>query len=370
MPQSQLLVFCLGLVSAINPRCSLKARLGLAIGGSTFALSLLAGLAISHTVKVQEEASIGRSLSELAYQMADKLDRGMFERYRDIQILATLDPVRASGYAPATRCALLEKLQLTYPDYAWIGLTNPQGIVLASTGTLMEGQNVSKRPWFSGAKAGPYVGDVHEAKLLAKLLPNPTQEPLRFVDVAVPVTNFQGDFQGVVGAHLSWSWAREVKSSLLGLSEQQNQVEVLVLNRAGQVLLGPSLEPKQLLNLASFQAALASQKSYRVEDWPDGRTYLSGVVRSQGYRNYPGLGWTVLVRQPAQVAFAPVRALQFQLFAWTAGLGVLFAGLGWILAGCLADPMLVLLTASDKARSILKSQPFRELMNWQCSPLP
>ncbi len=334
--------------SAINPWRSLKARLGLAIGGSTFALSLLAGLAIGHTVKIREEASIGHSLAKLAYQMADKLDRGMFERYRDIQILSSLDPVRTAGDPSGTRRALLEKLQATYPDYAWIGLTNAQGRVLASTGALLEGQNVSKRPWFSGAQVGPYVGDVHEAKLLAKLLPNPSQEPLRFVDVAVPVTNAQGRFAGVLGAHLSWTWAREIQRSLLGPSEQQSQVEVLVLNQAGQVLLGaPELQPGKL---TSFQAALASQNSYRVEVWPDGQAYLTGFARSRGYRNYPGLGWTVLVRQPTQIAFAPVRALQLQIFTGTVGLGILFAGLGWLLAGRLADPMLVIAAAADRIR--------------------
>jgi hypothetical protein len=75
--------------------------------------------------------------------MADKLDRGMFERYRDIQILASLDSIRQSSYPVAVKRSLLEKLQSTYPDYAWIGLTNQQGVVLASTGKVLEGVDAS-----------------------------------------------------------------------------------------------------------------------------------------------------------------------------------------------------------------------------------
>jgi hypothetical protein len=42
-------------------------------------------------------------LEELASQMADKLDRGMFERYKDIQILSTLESIALSGSSLTTK---------------------------------------------------------------------------------------------------------------------------------------------------------------------------------------------------------------------------------------------------------------------------
>lgn len=54
----------------------------------------------------------------------------------------------------------------------------------ASTGALLKGQDISKRPWFSNALRGQNLGDVHEALLLSRLLVNPDQEPQRFVDIA------------------------------------------------------------------------------------------------------------------------------------------------------------------------------------------
>ena len=52
---------------------------------------------------------------------------------------------------------------------------------------MLVGGDVSERPWFQGALKGSFLGDVHAAKLLAKLLPAPADgEPLRFIDSLHP----------------------------------------------------------------------------------------------------------------------------------------------------------------------------------------
>ena len=43
---------------------------------------------VGHTLARQVEADIGHGLAELAFQTTDKLDRGMFERYREVRLLA------------------------------------------------------------------------------------------------------------------------------------------------------------------------------------------------------------------------------------------------------------------------------------------
>ncbi len=347
---ADLLAFSRRFATGINPRRSLKARLGLAIGGIALIFSILASLTVGYMTTRQMEANIGQSLAELAYQITDKLDRGMFERYRDIQILATLDPIQNIDTPASAKRELLEKLQTTYPDYAWIGLTNEQGKVLVSTGKVLEGKNVSERPWFQNAQSGSYVGDVHEALLLAKLLPKPTGEALRLVDVAAPVMDRGGNFRGVLGAHLSWGWAREVQKSLLQPVLKRNLVEVLILGRDGTVLLGePELESKQL-SLASVKAASAGQNGYRVEIWSNGTSYLTGFAQSRGYRNYPGLGWLVLVRQKSDIAFGSARNLQHQIFIGNAALGVLLATIGWMIADAIVHPLLAIAAAADRIR--------------------
>ena len=329
---------------------SLKAHLALAFGIITLILTLMLGLIIGQTTTRQVQRDIGHSLAELAFQMSDKLDRGMFERYRDIQIAAALNVMRNPAADPAERRALLEKLQDTYPDYAWIGFADPQGSVQASTKMLLEGVDVSQRPWYQGALQQPFVGDVHEAMLLAKLLPNNTGEPLRFVDVSVPVTSQQGAPLGVLGAHLSWTWAQEVEHSVLKSVEDRNAIEMLVLSKEGNVLMGPADLRGQTLKLRSLQQAQQGVNSYLIEEWPDGKTYLTGFSASSGYRSYPGLGWITVTRQAVDAAFTPVTSLQQQIFFVGSMTSLLFICVGWIMAGRIARPLLALSSAARRIR--------------------
>lgn len=159
--------------SHLNPSRSLRTRLGIAIAGTALILSILASLIVGHTASEQVKVNVGQSLAELAYQMTDKLDRGMFERYRDLQIISTLNALRSPSTPISEQRNLLEKLQSTYINYAWIGFTDSRGVVRASTKKLLEGKNVGARPWFIAGQKAASVGDVHEAVKLAKLLPNP-----------------------------------------------------------------------------------------------------------------------------------------------------------------------------------------------------
>ncbi|MGZ5183084.1 MAG: ATP-binding protein, partial [Ramlibacter sp.] len=120
-----------------------------------------------------------------------------------------------------------------------------------------------------------------------------------------------GRAQGVLGVHLSWQWARDVERSVIAPIETRRQVEALIVDATGNVLLGPPGWQGRHLALAGLKAAQAQKEGgYLEETWPDGRSWLVGFARGHGYADYPGLGWTVLVRQNVDNAYAPVRRLR------------------------------------------------------------
>ncbi|GAB1544484.1 hypothetical protein NUACC21_71600 [Scytonema sp. NUACC21] len=319
----------------------------------TLAVSILLSLLVGYVTSRQIEADTGRFLSELAYQMTDKLDRGMFALSRDIQIVASLETLGSPNSTLDTKRALLEKLQSTYTDYAWIGFANLKGKVTVSTGKILEGKNVSKRPWFIHGQQGSYLGDVHDAMLLAKILPNSTGEPLRFVDLTAVVKDFQNKPVGVLGAHLNWVWAKKMQNSVLLHSRYQDaHIEMLVVSKNGSVLMGtPSLQGKFLGKLSSFQGAQRGKNHYLVEYWYDGKNYVTGFAPTVGYLSYPGLGWVVLVRQKTDIAFARAYALQRQVLIWGAVFGLVSGILSWLLTNRILNPILAIAAAADRIRS-------------------
>ncbi|KYC37793.1 PAS domain-containing sensor histidine kinase [Scytonema hofmannii PCC 7110] len=75
------------LAAKLNPRHSLRTRLGLTIGSIAFVLAIFASFIVGHYASGQVKLDVGKLLAELAYHMTS---REMFERYKDIPIISTL----------------------------------------------------------------------------------------------------------------------------------------------------------------------------------------------------------------------------------------------------------------------------------------
>ena len=321
----------------LSPRLDTQLRIGLGFALLAFLIFSAVAVVSGQQARRQVGNDIGESLTLLASRMAASLDNGLFERYREIQNVASFSELFATEDQPDRWRPVLEQLQRTYQHYAWIGVTDADGTVLAATGGLLETRDVSQRPWFKEARSAPFVGDVHEAVLLASLLPGLTgSEPPRFVDVAAPIV--RGDRKiGVLGAHLSWKWAEERRQNVLKPVEAERRVDVLIVDRDGNPLLGPLGRADARLPQSRIAPLLL--RGHGTETWNDGQDYLTAAVRASGHRDYAGLGWTVLVRQPIDTALAPARQLQWQIV----GIGLLGAGLfglfGWWLAGRLTAPL-------------------------------
>ncbi|GJD99755.1 ATP-binding protein [Methylobacterium isbiliense] len=320
----------------------LRTLLAAAFAGLALTLTLAGALAVQHLAAERLRARIGDEVAGLAGQIRTLLDTTMQERLSDMQVLSSV----AAGAAPGggAQRAWIKALHAAAPTYAWIGFADRDGTVRAATGGLLEGRSVAERPWFREALKGPHAGDVREAKLLAGLLPpGANGEPLRFVDVAAPLRDAAGEVVGVVGGHLSWSWADHVAGTVLAAAAARApQATALVLGRDGTVLLGPPGLRGTRLPDHPDRLPAGAMEGYSRETWADGRSFLVGASRSVGAGAYAGLGWTVLVLEPADTAFAPARRLSLEIAAGGGAFAVLFALVGWGAAGRIAAPLLAL----------------------------
>ena len=317
----------------------LGAYLALAFTLISILLTGVLVLIIEAKVIDQVKQEIGSDLAGLALQTADKLDRGMFERYREVALMS--GQIASSGLALGTpaHARLLARVQKSYRFYDWIGMTDLEGKVLASGSGLLAGADVSERPWFRNGMRGGYVGDVHEALLLAKLLPGQPGELRRFVDIAFPYADASGRVQGVLGAHMSWNWAADVERSVVGSSKLPS-LETVILSADGEVFLGPPALARKTLNTDSFRRAARERSGYGIETWPDGVRYLVGFSQTGALvKDYPGLGWVVLVRQRLDQAYAPVTELRRYIIGSGLLLAALFSVFGFMVANAITRPL-------------------------------
>jgi diguanylate cyclase (GGDEF)-like protein/PAS domain S-box-containing protein len=321
----------------IDPRRSLRAEISLASGAIVLLLSTALSFYAADVSKRQIEQSEGEGFVRRAQTALDVLDRGMYERSREIRNAAMLDEMRNPKVSVPRKRELMERLQKNFDAYAWIGFCGPDAIGLVGTGGYLEGKSLAKRPWCIEGRKGDYIGDVHDAMLLAKLLPNPSGETFYLVDVASPVFDQKNNLLGVLCGHIYWTWASEALDS-----KRTPGQDIFLLSNEGMVLSGPeaawtdfkSMAPDTMMHVRS-----GAKQGYQVERFSNGQTYLVGHATSAGYRDYKGFGWTAVVREDITTAFAPARALQEHILMVGVIVGLFFSWLTWLMAGRIAGPI-------------------------------
>ncbi|WP_439597216.1 cache domain-containing protein [Falsiroseomonas sp.] len=147
------------------------------------------------------------------------------------------DPVSQS----AAMRQVMNAIQEAFSPVVWMGVAQARsGAVVSATQGILEGADVSHRPWFAAGLQGPYAGDVHEAVLLQNVLHGPAQqEPLRLVDYACPLRDAQDSVVAVLASHLDWNWIKGlVRQSLLPRGRH-----LVLLSRTGSVLFAQDGAP-------------------------------------------------------------------------------------------------------------------------------
>lgn len=286
-----------------------------------------------------------RARSEVALAasaLADVYSRALGRRAGEVQLLARHAALQPGGSPPRMRQEL-EWLQQHTAGYAWLGVADTSGLVIAATGGLLQGESIASRPVFREGLGAPWLGDVHPAVALAPLLaPAPGGGVPRLIDVAAPIRDAEGRTQAVLAAHVDAHWF-----DALRLQQRPEPapagLRTAVLSRDGEVLLG-ALPPA--LTQALVAALAGASPPARVFELRDGGSRQLVAARPLDPPDGPlALGWRVVAVQDHAEALAPLTALQRNLVVG----GLLVAlglGLGgWLLSRRMAQPYAGLLDA-------------------------
>ena len=308
-----------------------RVRLTLWFGGLTLLTLLSVGVYVGRMATQQLAAASGEALHSTAQSAADLLGANLREREQEI-ILMSQSPQFTGGQLDHPEVLRsLERRKALHDEYAWLGVA---GVVRQATGGMLVQQSVQQRPWFQAASRGVYTGDIHEAVLLAKLLPsNASGEPLRFIDFAAPIRSPDGRLLGVLGAHAHWNWVTQTVESAVRHQGRRPEVEVLILNRAGDVLY-----PERLVGTLRMPQRIGGERHDDMVRWPDGLDYLSSEVAVVA-ETANDLGWRIVVRLPTQIALQPVNALRQQLLVLGLLSALLFAFVAYRLASRMSYPI-------------------------------
>lgn len=311
------------LLRALDPRWRLAAAIGWSIALVSLAVALFVGFWTMRDARDALEREIGLLYATHAQRLIDTIDTNLAGRREWVAASATLIGVRDGDLAGPEADRALTDLKGALGEIEWAGIIDLNGVIVAGTDGVLLGQSVAARPWFTGAFLGPYIGDVHRELLLDRLLPPLRNgEPRRFVDLSAPVRDRAGDIRGVLAVTLGWSWIEALQRGTLATLKDRPGAEVLLLGIDGTVLYGSRQTPR------GSRVDLSAHPFGTTHSVDQG--LLSGIARSSGFADFPGLGWSVMVREPVATAFRTADRASASIFTAIA-LGGLVATLASVL---------------------------------------
>ncbi len=275
------------------------------------------GLLLLNNMERRLVNSAGKELMIAAAEASDKLDQLLYERYRDAQLMGNILALRFHDRAYMTD--YLKNKRIAYsPDYLWLGVTDHQGIMIASTDDTFIGQDFSRSSWFQSVRSRhEVIADDRGG-----------HEDGREIDTVIfsaPLLDEQGLFQGALSSHIARHTIEEATFGSLRTLEHRAQfyglVEYKIVSRTGEVIVDSNLAHKGMINLRSMgvSSALASLegRSGFVEEVHENRSVsvVTGYAVTRGRADFPGFNWSVLMRMDRNVIIASSRSMLWEMVA-------------------------------------------------------
>ncbi len=281
-------------------------------------LMSLVGLAIGAVglqyVQDRLVATTGESLALAASDIADMLDRLLFERYSDIPMMARAkvfqerDPVAMTEY--------LEWMKKHYSVYRWLGVADAQGRIIAATNPASVGKDISRSYLFQTIRdrREVHVQDVEVSE---------DAGGIPVVAFAGPIVSREKKFLGVVISNVGLHGLEDVSTATVRTFQLQRgesgKIEYQFLTRDGDLIVDSVLRQEGKVNLRELVVVSAlfagsAQPGY-VEEMHMRRhvPVVTGYAQAEGYGPFSGLHWGVLVRMDRSDILAPIWAVQWKL---------------------------------------------------------
>jgi two-component system, cell cycle sensor histidine kinase and response regulator CckA len=294
--------------------------------------AVLAGIVLIRFVEHRFVEVTGGELTLAATEVAEKLDRMLFERQGDVLMMARAFSSRTSD--PKYLSEYLNWMKKEYsPVRLSLAVMDIQGMVVASTEPSLIGRNYSRVASFSVARATKRL-DVTDVAVQET-----AESGVEAITFTAPILDLQGTFLGVVTLQVGIPFLEEVTTRTIRSLEARpgasGRVEYQMLTRQGRVFVDSDLLHKGGINLKELRlpSVLLSESGVpgfiEEEHLQRHVQVVTGYAQTRGFGEFAGLSWSVLVQIERQDILAPLYAILWKVgiaggVIWIPMLGLLF----------------------------------------------
>ncbi|GGM22201.1 hypothetical protein GCM10011351_05110 [Paraliobacillus quinghaiensis] len=254
------------------------------------------------------ENEVGNKVEDFARVNMEKLDRTMYERARDIEILVS-EPIVAEALHnnPGNNIDIYldEKLEaLTY--YKSLALIDSNGSVIGQTGdNNVTSINTETTEWKEVLENGISFSDVtYDSALDSYVL---------IINVAINNKTATGVVQAKFNVEHIWDDVNNISSENV-IVELVNQAGEKVADTVSSASTDAGLEANQLDTSSQIfrklDVATPGDSGFINEKDSANNDAIIGYSKSEGYKDFPGFNWSLIVSEPTSIALESIEKVR------------------------------------------------------------
>ncbi|MBU6427803.1 MAG: HAMP domain-containing protein [Cyanobacteria bacterium REEB65] len=272
-------------------------------------LAITAGTATMARHALEDNAVA--SLASVQRNVAEKLERFLWEREGDAQVLSRMFWLRERDmFTNAKETRWLQGFRDVYSRaYDWIGVTDPHGVIRLATDPRGLGKDIRRTDWFRQGSKHLYIG---------RMAPDPILGGQPAFGYAIPLHDMNGHFAGVVTTRIKLTTLQDIVAN--GWVDGQGQTFIAV-PQSGAILTRYAYQPSPEARQFEHWYQTRHGEPYIGTDHEQEIVVASPMIRDgKLLEDYP---WEVVTMMPEATAMAPARAMARTIWLLAAiGLGI------------------------------------------------
>ena len=266
--------------------------------------AIISYLSYSSNLK-QLEGQIKDNLEERVFHTLDKLDRVFYERYVDMKALASDSVISSRSSTPGQITERLMEYQNRHEFYVSLSFFDLNRIRIADT----TGKDIGKQYPLEG-----YWKDISEGKDFIGSVRNSISLKEPVFHFASVVRDKNGTLLGVVVSRIRVDAFYDILKQAAGIHEDEKALEIDLLDKNGLILFS-NYNPDGILKEIShdwefIKGITAEKKIGSVRHTCEGRDQFTTFASEEGYRDYKGNDWKLVLCIPTKSALASAVGLR------------------------------------------------------------
>jgi HAMP domain-containing protein len=348
-------------------------------------IALLVAIVGYISIKASQKAlqeGIGQSSAALAANMLEHIDRAIYRRIEAFQEYSKDSTIRQSVAKSNTEFEKLSNIQayISEKDQQWtsipkeeitpfmqdimgnelserlrekadfydkkygyqvfgeIFITNKYGVNIAQSRKTSDYYQADEQWWQYARRSGLFVTDVQYD----------ISSDVYSTNICTRIEDDAGNFLGVMKVVLN------IEEAISLIKEVEYAGKFKLLTKDGKVIYSTEefkffgSIPQELFSCL-LEPAKYKYKHYFIgaNDKSEGGKKLFAYAYSKGYKDYEGLGWTLVVEHKSEDIFAPVAQLEKLIFIATAAITAMAVLLGLFISKAISNPIGKLAVAAN-----------------------